>query len=108
VQTDEETTGLSPQAGQAFALDNAPDPLVLIDPDTVVAWAGTAAARFFGWDPAGAVSRSVTDFVHPDDLDRGKGRPGAGARRRLPRGGGGAQPGAHGPAAGVMARGFSR
>lgn len=53
---------------ESFATSNAPDVIVLADPDLRVMWANDAAGRLLGHEPLAFRGRSVVDFVHDEDI----------------------------------------
>lgn len=53
---------------ETFAVKNAPDLVVLADPELRVMWANRAAGRLLGHDPLAFRGRPVVEFVHPDDV----------------------------------------
>ncbi len=52
----------------AFAADQSPDVLVVVDPEGNLRFASGAAARVLGVDPDTKTGLPIWDFVHPDDL----------------------------------------
>lgn len=59
---------LGHDALERFAYKNAPDGLVVLDPNFDIAWASTSTKRALGWDANKVVGRSGLEFVHPEDL----------------------------------------
>lgn len=53
---------------EAFATSNAPDVIVLADPELRVMWANDAAGRLLGHDPLTFRGCPVVDFVHAEDI----------------------------------------
>jgi diguanylate cyclase (GGDEF)-like protein/PAS domain S-box-containing protein len=53
---------------EAFATSNAPDVIVLADPELRVMWANDAAGRLLGHDPLTFRGCPVVDFVHDEDV----------------------------------------
>lgn len=53
---------------EAFATSNAPDVIVLTDPELRVLWANDAVVRLLGYEPLAFRGRSVVEFVHADDV----------------------------------------
>lgn len=53
---------------EAFATSNAPDVIVLADPELRVMWANDAVGRLLGYDPLAFRGTCVVDFVHADDV----------------------------------------
>ncbi len=49
-------------------LDVLGDPVLVIDPTGVLAYANAAAEEILGWDRDDFTGRSVLDLVHPDDV----------------------------------------
>jgi len=51
-------------------VDDSFEFIITISADLTVAYANPAVSPLLGHDPADVVGRPITDFVHPDDLDR--------------------------------------
>lgn len=70
------TTHTGPEPGhlpevawcESFATNNAPDVIVLADPDLRVMWANDAVVRLLGHAPLAFRGRQVVDFVHAEDM----------------------------------------
>jgi diguanylate cyclase (GGDEF)-like protein/PAS domain S-box-containing protein len=53
-------------------LENSSDVVALLRPDLTVTFVGASVRRVLGWDPAELVGRSITEFLHPDELPAAK------------------------------------
>lgn len=65
---------------ERLALEDAPDAMVVIDPDLRVVWANAAATRVLGYAEGEGIGQSILDFVHPDDLRTAAGAMGEASR----------------------------
>ena len=66
--TDESASLPDPGWCQELAIENAPDLLVVVDPDLRPVWTNGAVARTLGLGPGEMLGTPVQDHIHPDDL----------------------------------------
>src|SRR6478735_9810771 len=59
--------------GAVIAAMHSPDPLVVVDSDGVVRWAGSTSARLMGYRDDEVLDRHLLEFVHPDDVNKAVG-----------------------------------
>lgn len=52
------------------ALDESSDLVVVMAEDFTINYVSSACRRLVGFDPGDAIGRSMTEFLHPDDLER--------------------------------------
>jgi diguanylate cyclase (GGDEF)-like protein/PAS domain S-box-containing protein len=50
--------------------ENASDLVWRTNPNAVVEWVSPSVSKVLGWEPREMVGFAITDFAHPDDLDR--------------------------------------
>src|SRR5215210_1539710 len=53
-----------------FVVQNFSEIVMLVDPDSTLAYASPAFERILGYAPGEASGKNIFDFVHPDDLTR--------------------------------------
>lgn len=66
VQDVQDFSALGPLA--AFAAEQCPDVLVVVDPDGAIRFASGSVQRVLGFSPHQHLGQPIWDFVHPDDL----------------------------------------
>jgi PAS domain S-box-containing protein len=54
-----------------LVVERSHDLVTLIDLDGTIAYASPSWSRMLGWSPADVVGRSLVEFCHPDDVERG-------------------------------------
>jgi PAS domain S-box-containing protein len=50
-------------------VENSSDALLMIDKDGIVRYVSASSQRHLGWTPASMLSRSLFEFLHPDDRE---------------------------------------
>lgn len=63
-------TATDTPADPAALLAGLPDLVITIAPDFTVAWVNDAVTRVLGHEREATIGRPITDFLHPDELDR--------------------------------------
>jgi diguanylate cyclase (GGDEF)-like protein/PAS domain S-box-containing protein len=53
-----------------LVLEHVHDLVLIIDPAGTILWASPSHHHFLGRDPEEVIGRSVSEFLHPDDLER--------------------------------------